>query len=83
MAFFIKNYRRVLRKGNFRSFRKNKNKHEPRRRSNKSFGCKKVGHFIADCPEEKKMNKDTKESSSKKYRSKYKKQAGETHLGQE
>ena len=31
----------------------------------------------------KENEKDTKESSSKKYRSKYKKQACETHLGQE
>jgi hypothetical protein len=61
MAFFIKNFRRVLRKSNFRNL--GKNKYEPRRRSSKPcFGCKKIGHFIADCPEEKKKNKDTKES---------------------
>jgi hypothetical protein len=51
MAFFIKNFRRVLRKSNFQSYGKNNNKYEPRRRSNKPcFGCNKVGHFIADCP---------------------------------
>ena len=83
MAFFIKKFRRVLRKGNFRNYGKNK-KYEPRRRSNRPcFGCNKVGHFIADCPEAKKKNKDTKESTSKRDRSRYKKQAGEAHLGQE
>jgi len=42
-----------------------------------------VGHCIADCPKEKKKNTDTKESTSKRDRSRYKKQAGEAHLGQE
>jgi hypothetical protein len=83
MAFFIKNFRRVLKKSNFQSYGKNKNKYEPRRRSNKLyFGCKKVGHFIADCPEDKKKNKDTKEGSSKKEKPRYKKHSGEAHLGQ-
>jgi hypothetical protein len=81
MAFFIKNFRRVLRKSNFRNF--GKNKYESRRRSSKPyFGCKKIGHFIADCPEEKK-SKDTKESSSKRDKPRYKMHAGEAHLGQE
>ena len=82
MAFFIKNFTRVLKKNNFRNFGKNK-KYEPRRSNRSCFGCNKVGHFIADCPEEKKKNKDTKESTSKRDRSRYKKQAGEAHLGQE
>jgi hypothetical protein len=47
------------------------------------FGKKKIGHLIADCPEEKKKNQDTKESSSKKGKPRYKKQASEVHLGQE
>jgi hypothetical protein len=65
MTFFIKNFRRVLRKSNFQNF--GKNKHESRRRSSKPcFGCKKNGHFIADYPEEKKKNKDTKENSFKR-----------------
>jgi chromosome segregation ATPase len=82
MAFFIKNFRRVLRKSNFRNL--GKNKYESRRRSSKPcFGCKKIGHFIADCPEEKKKNKDTKESSSKRDKSRYETCAGEAHLGQE
>jgi hypothetical protein len=34
MALFIKNFRRVLKKSNFRSYGKNKNKYEPRKRSN-------------------------------------------------
>ena len=84
MALFIKNFRRVFRKGNFRNYDKNKGKYEQRRRSNKPcFGCKKLEHFIADCPEEKKKNKNDKEGSSKKERPRYKKQAGEAHLGQE
>ena len=83
MAFFIKNFTRVLKKSNFRNFGKNK-KYESRRRSNRPcFGCNKVGHFIADCLEEKKKNKDDKEDSSKRDRPRYKKQAGEAHLGQE
>jgi hypothetical protein len=82
MAFFIKNFRRVLRKSNFQNL--GKNKYESRRRSSKPcFGCKKIGHFIADCPEEKKKNKDTKESSSKRDKPRYKTRAGEAHLGQE
>jgi hypothetical protein len=82
IAFFIKNFRRVLRKSNFRNF--SKNKHELRKRSNKPcFSCKKIGHFIADCPEEKKKNKDTKESSSERDKPRYKIRAGEAHLGQE
>jgi hypothetical protein len=82
MAFFIKNFKRVLRKSNFRNF--GKNKHESRRRSSKPcFGCKRIGHFIADCPEEKKKNKDTKESSSKRDKPRYKTLASEAHLGQE
>jgi hypothetical protein len=69
MAFFIKNFRRVLRKSNFRNF--GKNKYESRRRSSKPcFSCKKIGHFIADYPEEKKKN--TKESSSKRDKPRYK-----------
>jgi hypothetical protein len=82
MAFFIKNFKRVLRKSNFRNF--GKHKYESRRRSNKPcFGCKKIRHFITDCSEEKKKNKGTKESSSKRDKPRYKKQAGEAHLGQE
>src|SRR6185503_11543502 len=47
MAFFIKNFTRVLKKNNFRNFGKNK-KYEPKRRSNRlCFGYNKVGHFIA------------------------------------
>ena len=82
MAFFIKNFTRVLKKSNFRNIGKNK-KYESRRRSNRPcFGCNKVGHFIADCPEEKIKNKDNNESSSKKDKSRYKKKGGEAHLGQ-
>jgi hypothetical protein len=59
-------------------------KYEPRRRSSKPrFGCKKIGHFIADCPEEKKKNKDTKESSFKRDKPRHKKYSSEAHLGQE
>jgi hypothetical protein len=46
------------------------------------FGCNKVGHFIADCSEDKKKNKNTKEGSSKKEKPRYKKHSGEAHLGQ-
>ena len=66
MAFFIKNFTIVLKRGNFRNFGKNK-KYEPRRRSNRPcFGCNKVGHFIADCPEEKKKTKTPKKAHPKK-----------------
>jgi hypothetical protein len=82
MAFFIKNFRRVIKKSNFRNF--GKNKHESRRRSSKPcFRCKKIGHFIADCPEEKKKNKDTKKNSFKRDKPSYKKHASEAHFGQE
>jgi hypothetical protein len=82
MSFFIKNFRRVQKKSNFRNL--SKNKYESRRRSSKlCFGCKKIGYFITDCPEEKKKNKDTKESSSKRNKPRYKMHAGEAHLGQE
>jgi hypothetical protein len=82
MAFFIKNFRRVLRKSNFRNL--GKNKYESRRRLSKPcFGCKKIGHFFADCPDEKKKNKETKEISSKADKPRYKTRASEAHLGQE
>jgi hypothetical protein len=82
MAFFIKNFRRILRKSNFQNL--GKNKYESRRRSSKSyFGCKKIGHFIADYSKEKKKKKDIKESSSKRDKPRYKTHAVEAHLGQE
>jgi hypothetical protein len=82
IAFVIKNFRRVLRKSNFRNL--SKNKYESRRRSSKPcFSCKKIRHFIADCPKEKKKSKDTKDSSSKRDKPRYKTRAGEAHLGQE
>jgi hypothetical protein len=80
--FFIKKFRRVLRKSNFRNLGKNKYEYELRIRSSKPcFGCKKIEHFIADCLEEKKKNKDSKESSSKRDKPRYKMCAGEAHLG--
>jgi hypothetical protein len=43
MTYFIKNFRRVMKKTNFQKFGKNKSKYEPRRRSSKPyFGCKKI-----------------------------------------
>jgi hypothetical protein len=61
MAFFIKNFRRVLRKSNFQNL--GKNKYESRRRSSKPcFGCKKIGHFIADCPEEKRRTRTSRKA---------------------
>jgi hypothetical protein len=45
--------------------------------------ARKIRNFIADCPEEKKKNKDTKESSFKRDKPRYKKHAGEAHLRQE
>jgi hypothetical protein len=84
MTFFIKNFKMVMKKTNFRNFGKNKSKYEPRRSSSKNcFGCKKIGHFIADCPEEKKKNKDTKESSFKRHKPRHRKYSDEAHLGQE
>jgi hypothetical protein len=82
--FFIKNFRRVMKKTNFQNFGKNKIKYELRRRSSKTyFGCKKIGHFIAYCPEEKKKNKDTKESSFKRDKPRNKKYSSEAHRGEE
>jgi hypothetical protein len=46
-------------------------------------GARKLGTSFADCPEEKKKNKDNKESSSKMDKPRYKKHAGEAHLGEE
>jgi hypothetical protein len=47
------------------------------------FWLKKIRHFIADCLEEKTKNKNTKESSFKRDKPRYKKHAGEAHIGQE
>ena len=58
MALFIKNFRRVFRKGNFRNYGKNKGKYEPRRRSNKPcFGCKKQGRIVRKRRKRTKMTK--------------------------
>src|SRR5688572_9745289 len=48
-------------------------------RGSQSFGCGKEGHFITNCLEVKIKKND----SSKFDKSKYKKNVGEAHLGQE
>jgi hypothetical protein len=65
MALFIKNFRRVLRKSNFRNL--GKNKYESRRRSSKScFGCKRIRHFIADCPKKRRRTRTPSGLSGRK-----------------
>ena len=43
------------------------------------YGCGKTGHFIADCPEEKKKHKHDKDEDKKNKG----KKKGEAHLGEE
>jgi hypothetical protein len=69
---------------NLIKFMKNNSNHktygDERKRYKKRFcyGCGKVGHFIADCPDEKKKNKHDKDEDMK---NKVKKK-GEAHLGE-
>jgi hypothetical protein len=77
MALFIKRFKIVMKKDGYC----NKDKRSKiKRKSNKPcFGCREIGHFIADCPNPKNKNKNEK----KEYSKSKKKYSGEAHLGQE
>jgi hypothetical protein len=73
-ALLVRNYRKYLKK-----------KKERKRSGGKPYkkmfcyGCREIGHFIADCPKEKKKHKHNKDDD-KKHKSK---KRGEAHLGEE
>jgi hypothetical protein len=75
MALIIKRFKTAL-KG--RKEHPNKNKTKGKR---SSFKCGKIGHFIANCPD----NESDQEKKSGKWEKKknYKKAKGEAHLGKE
>ncbi|PVH38537.1 hypothetical protein PAHAL_5G283300 [Panicum hallii] len=88
MAFLKKNFSKLMRNRNYKG---NKRHESSKRRTKRNcYNCGKSGHFIANCPYEKREDKKEKrkDNKEKKYFTKdkkffKKKQSGEAHLGKE
>jgi hypothetical protein len=86
MALLMKNFSKLMRNRNYKG---NKRHERSKRRIKRNcYNCGKSGHFIANCPYEKKEDKEEKrkDNKEKKYFTKdkkffKKKQSGEAHLG--
>jgi len=76
VAFVIRNLRKFMKK---KSNRKTYGDGRKRYKKRFCYGCGKTGHFIADCPKEKKKNKYNKNDNKKNKG----KKRGEAHLGEE
>jgi hypothetical protein len=75
VAFVIRNLRKFMKK---KSNRKTYGDGRKRYKKRFCYGCGKTGHFIADCPEEKKHKHDKDKDKKNKGKKK-----GEAHLGEE
>jgi hypothetical protein len=74
MALIIKRFKTVLR---VRKEHPNKTKTKGKR---SCFKCGKIGHFIANCPEN---DSDQEQGNKREKKKAYKKAKGEAHLGKE
>ncbi|XP_025791222.1 uncharacterized protein LOC112872339 [Panicum hallii] len=87
MALLMKNFNKLMRNRNYKG---NKRYESSKRTKRNCYNCGKSGHYIANCPYEKKEDKEEKrkDKKEKKYFTKdkkyfKKKQRGEAHLGKE
>jgi hypothetical protein len=79
MALFIRKFNKVIKKSVFLNKNKDKDEVKTKRTSKRPcFGCRKEGHFIAECPNIKVRRRDTN-----KYDKNKKREVGEAHLGEE
>jgi hypothetical protein len=77
MALVLRNFKKFMKK---KYYKKGGDDKKPSRR--RCYECKEVGHYIDDCPQLKKKEKDEKryKEKSKDYKKKYQ---GYAHVGQE
>ena len=85
LALFMRKLRRVVKKGQKHFGGKKERSRNSTKRS--CYNCKEYGHFMANCPYDKKKVEDGKKKKEKSYpkNKKYykKKHSGEAHIGQE
>ncbi|XP_066361179.1 uncharacterized protein [Miscanthus floridulus] len=75
IAFVIRNLRKFIKKSNCKTYGDGKKRYKKRF----CYGCSQTGHFIADCPNEKKMHKHDMDEDKKNKG----KKRGVAHLGEE
>jgi hypothetical protein len=85
MSFFVKRFKKFMRKGGYSKYKRDMPKKRTSRRA--CYECGEVGHFIADCPNKKKGKdkednkvKPYKKDKNKMYKEKY---SGQAHIGEE
>jgi hypothetical protein len=78
MSLVLRNFKKFMKKKYYNKDGGDKKKPSQRR----CYGCKEVGHYIADCPQLKNKEKDEKryKEKSTNYKKKYQ---GHAHVGQE
>jgi hypothetical protein len=81
MALLMKNFSKLMRNRNYKG---NKRHESSKRRTKRNcYNCGKNGHFIANCPYEKRKDNKEKKYFTKDKKFFKKKQGGEAHLGKE